>query len=102
VAVAKPSAAPTLMVDCDVGDISEPDIDTVDALACLALSARRSGCGVRLHHASSDLQALLALVGLRTIVPCVDESGVEARRQAEQREEFGRIEEERDPADPVA
>jgi len=87
---------------CDVGVIVEPKLATVDALARLALDARRAGCLVRLRHACPELRNLLALAGLAEILPCVAESVVEARRQPEEREEMGRIQEERDPADPVA
>ena len=71
------SAAPAPIVECDVGVIVEPDIDTVDALAHLALAARRVGCDLRLRDASPDLRALLDLAGLARVLPCADESGVE-------------------------
>jgi hypothetical protein len=74
----------------------------VDALAHLALGARRMGCRVQLRHAGPDLRALIDLVGLGEILPCADGSGVEAQRQPEQREEPRRVQEERDPADPIA
>jgi hypothetical protein len=90
------------LVVCDVGVIVDPDFATVDALARLALGARRVGCGIRLSNACPGLRDLLALAGLGAILPCAAGSGVEARGQSEEREELLRVEEERDPADPIA
>lgn len=53
---------------CDVRGV-EPDGVTVDALARLQLAARRYGCQVRLRHASHELLALLAFMGLREVLP---------------------------------
>ena len=55
----------------------------------------------RFRYAAPELLELLALAGLDAIVPCA-ESGVESRRQPEHREEPLGVQEERDPADPVA
>ena len=55
-------------VACDVRGV-EPDAVTVDALARLALSARRRGCRVRLRHASVELTGLVALMGLVDVLP---------------------------------
>jgi anti-anti-sigma regulatory factor len=90
------------LVLCDVTVIVRPDIATVDALARLALGARRAGCRVGLRHASPELRNLLALAGLGQILPCAGDSAVEARGQAEEREERRGIQEERDAADPIA
>lgn len=90
------------VVLCDVGVIVEPDIATVDALARLALGARRAGCRVGLRHASPELRGLLALTGFGEVLPCDGGSGVEARGQPEEREEVRGVQEERDPADPIA
>jgi hypothetical protein len=98
----QPSATPPPFVPCEVGGLVAPDIATVDALARLALGARRAGCRVRLEHASPALRGLLALSGLVEVLPCSAGSGLEARGQTEQREELGRVQEECDPADPVA
>jgi ABC-type transporter Mla MlaB component len=86
---------------CDVGAIVEPDAVTVDALARLQLTARRLGREVRISHASRELQDLLALMGLSEAVPLSGESGVEARRQPEEREVARGVQEEDDPADPA-
>jgi ABC-type transporter Mla MlaB component len=48
---------------CDVAGVRS-DAVTVDALARLALAARRHGCQVRLRHASDELRELLAFMGL--------------------------------------
>ncbi len=53
---------------CDVSDVAV-DAVTVDALARLQLAARRHGCQVRLRHASGELLELVALLGLRDVLP---------------------------------
>jgi ABC-type transporter Mla MlaB component len=87
-------------VVCDVSALVDPDAVTVDALARVQLTARRLGHRVRLRNACGDLEDLLALIGLRDIVPCA-ESPVEPRGQPEQREQGVGVEEEADPADPT-
>jgi anti-anti-sigma regulatory factor len=64
---------------CDVGALA-PDAAAVDALARLQLSARRLGHEILLRDASTELQELLELVGLRDVLR------IETGRQAEQRE----------------
>jgi ABC-type transporter Mla MlaB component len=90
------------VVVCDVAGLSGADIETVEILARLQLTARRLGGEVSLRRASVELRELLDLAGLRGIVPCPVPSALETRRQAEEREEPRRIQEEGDPADPVA
>jgi hypothetical protein len=80
---------------CDVDAVEDPDIGTVDALARMALTARRLGRDVELRRARPDLRELLELAGLGRLA-------VEVRRQAEEREEALGVEEEDDPADPIA
>ncbi len=87
---------------CDVGAILDPDAVTVDALARVQLTARRVGLQVRLEHASPELRDLLAFMGLSKVVQLSDRSRLEVERQAEQRKEVGRVEEEADPADSSA
>jgi ABC-type transporter Mla MlaB component len=102
--LAKPSASrpdAAALVDCDVSALARPDLGAVDALARVALVARRHGCDVRLSHAGSELRELVALAGLDTVLPCASGSGLEPRRQPEHREEPRGVEEEGDPADPV-
>jgi ABC-type transporter Mla MlaB component len=89
------------VVECDVGAIDRPDAETVEVLARLQLAARRSGCRVRLHHACGELRDLLELMGLSEVVPC-SSSDLEPGREAEHREPPRRVQEERDPVDPVA
>jgi ABC-type transporter Mla MlaB component len=53
---------------CDVSGV-QVDAVTVDALARLQLAARRKGCRVRLRNASSQLQELVAFMGLSDVWP---------------------------------
>jgi ABC-type transporter Mla MlaB component len=80
-------------VICDVAGIVQTDAVTVDALARLQLTARRLGHRVLLRKAGADLQTLLALMGLSSVLP------LEPQRQVEEREQLRGIEEERHPAD---
>jgi STAS domain len=79
---------------CDVGAVA-PDTGTVGALARLQLIAHRYGVDVRLRNASSELQELLAFVGLADVLR------VEPVGQAEQWEQGDRVEEERELDDPA-
>jgi hypothetical protein len=83
-------------LECDVADLQEPDLATVEALARVELTAVRMSGGICLRGASVELLELLAFCGLPF------ELVLEAEGQAEQREEARGIEEERDPTDPVA
>ena len=84
---------------CDVGALAPTDAGTVDAIARVALGARRLGSPIRLRAASPELRGLLDLMGLAEVVPCEGESGLEPRRQSEEREELRGVEEEIDPGD---
>jgi anti-anti-sigma regulatory factor len=89
----------------DIRELEHPDAATVEALARLQLTALRSGRRIRLRNACGELRDLLALAGLVELLPVVgpaEGSGLQPLRQAEQREEVGGVEEERDPGDPVA
>jgi STAS domain len=90
------------------------DLLTVDALARLQVSARRHGRQLRLVGTSDDLQGVIDLVGLSAVLRTsaangrrldrldqTDALGVEPRRQAEQREQRGGVEEERELDDPA-
>jgi ABC-type transporter Mla MlaB component len=85
---------------CDVG-LADPDAVTVDVLARLQLTARKLGCRVQVCHAGGELQDLLALMGLRDAVPLCVDLPLETKRQAEQWEQAGGVEEEGDPGDPA-
>jgi hypothetical protein len=85
------------LVECDVGALATRDVRAVDALARLQLTARRLGCRLRLRRAPVDLLQLLGCLGLADAV-----LGVEVGRQAEDREQPLRVEEERELDDPVA
>ena len=61
------AATDAAVVDCAVGGV-EPDAMTVDALARLALAARRRACRIRLCGASDELLALVALMGLADVL----------------------------------
>jgi ABC-type transporter Mla MlaB component len=87
------------LVECDVAAVERPDARMIEALARLQLAARRSGCWLLIRHACGDLRGLLELMGLSDVVPCSG-SDLKPRREAEQREPPGGVEEERDPLDP--
>ena len=53
---------------CDVTGVAA-DAVTVDALARLQLAARRHSCRIQLQHASADLRALIAFMGLEDVLP---------------------------------
>jgi ABC-type transporter Mla MlaB component len=59
--------APELL-HVEVGEIA-PDAVAVDALARLALAARREGCSVLLRGASPQLLLLVELIGLAETLP---------------------------------
>ena len=82
------SPRPTTIA-CEVGSVSA-DALAVDALARLQLTARRSGHEIRLRNATSELQELIAFVGLREVL-CVEAVG-----EAEEREQPLGVEEERE------
>ena len=82
-------------LDCDVAEVADPDLVTIEALARVGLAARRLGADVRLRGASVELLDLLAFCGLPMRLV------LEAEGQAEERKESRRVEEEGDPADPV-
>jgi hypothetical protein len=52
---------------CDVGSFP-PDAAAIDALARLQLTAKRLGLELRLRHASTELEDLLAFAGLRDVL----------------------------------
>ncbi|MET9957581.1 STAS domain-containing protein [Streptomyces sp. NPDC006326] len=74
---------------CDVSALTRPGLGTVDALARLALAARRHGIRLRLTGATPGLRGLLDLVGL-----------VELLGEAEEGEPAGGVQEGVEPDDP--
>ncbi|MCM2418438.1 STAS domain-containing protein [Streptomyces sp. RKAG293] len=97
-------------VTCDVAALTDPDAVTVETLARLQLTARRLGSRIRLRNADGRLCGLLALAGLRDVLPlepagAADSTGRGLRLQpwgqAEQRKQVRRVEERVDPGDPV-
>ncbi len=83
------------VVTCDVADVRRPDVVTVEALVRLRLTALRHGWRLVLSGAGPDLLRLVGLLGLTDVLP-------QARRQSEQREQAGGVEEVRDGGDPAA
>jgi ABC-type transporter Mla MlaB component len=57
------------LITCEVSALADPDAVTIDALARLQLTARRLGRSIRLRNACRELQDLLALTGLREVLP---------------------------------
>ena len=53
---------------CDLSSVVEVDVVTVEALARLALAARRRGCRMRPLGASPELVALVELLGLGDVL----------------------------------
>ncbi|MFE9457170.1 STAS domain-containing protein [Streptomyces californicus] len=76
--------APGAVADCDVGGVVRPDLALVDAVARLALVARRSGHTLRLRRVPPELRALLDLVGLADVVALAQEP-----EEPDQRKEAG-------------
>ena len=75
---------------------ASPDVRTIDVLARLQLGARRRGRPLLLRDPSAELIDLITFVGLSDVLR------VEPRREAEQREQPLRVEEERQLHDPPA
>jgi anti-anti-sigma regulatory factor len=93
-----PDTRPDVVVVCDVSGLVRADLDVVDALARLALAARRRGRSIEVRRACPRLRELLELTGL-------DETAglrLEPLGQPEEREQPGGVEEEDDPTEPVA
>ncbi len=82
------------IVRCDVGAVTEPDAITLDAVARLALEARRMGARVELFDACPSLVDIVELAGLADVIAVRTRSGVEMGREPEQREQRVGVEEE--------
>jgi len=79
-------------VACDVGELAA-ELAAVDALARLALVARRLGCPLRVRRASPQLRDLVELCGL------TERLDVEGERQPKEWEQALGIEERVQPGD---
>ena len=88
-------------VEVVVGRVSgrPVDLDLVDALARLQLTARRLGCSMRLRQSSKELYELLDLVGVADVL--IDPLSLDAGREAEGGEHLG-VQEVVPPRDPPA
>jgi hypothetical protein len=80
------------LVACDVSALAA-ELAAVDALARLALLARRLGCPLRVRRASPQLRDLVELCGL------TERLGVERERQPEEREQALGVQERVDTGD---
>jgi hypothetical protein len=87
------SARPVRQFVCDVGGLP-PSVATLDRLARLRLVAQRGGHDLVLRDASQELVALARFAGLAEALR------LEPRRQPEEREQRGGVEEERELPDP--
>lgn len=85
---------------CDVGCVAQVDAVTVDALARLAVVARRHGAALHLVNVPAPLRELIDLVGLGEVL--APGSGGQPPRQPEQTEQPLGVEEEGQLSDPAA
>jgi ABC-type transporter Mla MlaB component len=90
---------PCAWLVCDVRAVGAGDAVTVDALARMQLAAKRRGRQIRVRHASPDLERLLSFCALSDVLR-LEAAGSEPVRQAEHREQAGRVEERVEPDDP--
>jgi hypothetical protein len=81
------------MVCVSCARIETPDLGVVQQLAQMQLCATRAGRELCFTDASEELLALIELLGLGDVLR------VEVKRQTEEREELGGVEEERDLPD---
>jgi ABC-type transporter Mla MlaB component len=58
---------------CDVAAVTQPDLETVNALARLQMRARAIGAPIRLCNASGRLRELVELAGLGTVLPSLED-----------------------------
>ncbi len=79
----------------------DPNLELVDELVRLQLTARRLGCSLRLRDAGVDLWALLDFLGLAEVVAGVARLRLEVGGEVEDGEQVG-VEEVVEPDDPLA
>ena len=85
-------------IDCDLAALDRADFAVVNLVARLLLAARRGECELRIVNPPAGLSELLSLSGLDRL----PHLRVQMVRQTEQREEALGVQEEGDPADPIA
>jgi len=85
-----------IRVDCDCAALARADAAAIDGLARCQLAVQREGGELRLVGAQPCLIELIDFCGLTGVLR------IEAGWQAEEREEPGGVEEERDLPDPAA
>ena len=81
---------------CDASALATSDAVAVDAIARLQLTARRLGSRICIREPPADLCSLLRFTGLAEVCGL----RAELERQAEEREQPLRVEEERELDDP--
>ena len=91
-------AAGPVRIECDLAVLDRADFGVVNLVARLLLAARRGECELRIVNPPAGLAELLALSGLEWL----PHLHVQMVRQLEQREEAFGVQEEGDPADPIA
>jgi ABC-type transporter Mla MlaB component len=79
----------------DCARLNEPDAGTIDEIARCLLAAQRNGIELRLENPSKSLLELIEFCGL------AEPLRIEPGREAEQREQPGGVEKERDVGDPT-
>ncbi|MGZ8761716.1 MAG: STAS domain-containing protein [Acidimicrobiia bacterium] len=89
------------VVVIDLGAVGVADAVTIDAMARLALTARRLGRAVQLRDAPSELHDLLAFTGLRDVVELGARLPLVLQGETEEREEALDVEEEAELDDPA-
>jgi hypothetical protein len=77
------------IIRCDARGLLGTDLGTLEALARLALEARRAGFELRLDEVPRELDELIAIAGLEGVL-----LGGEARGEPEQREQALGVQEE--------
>jgi hypothetical protein len=91
-------SSPPLRIVCEIAGADVADLAVIEALARLALEARRLGLELRLSSASPELLELITFAGLEVVLL----GGVDAGRQPEQREQPVGVEEERQLGDAAS
>jgi hypothetical protein len=91
-----------------MGAAASPDLQTIEELARLQLTARRQGTQIGLHNVDAELRGLLELTGLAGVLPvCADVLPICAHlartgRQTKEREQPFGVEEGDHSADAVS